>query len=314
LELHRVPGGRLRQTLLRRALKGVAGVIAISGGVAADLEPFGLDPARLVVEHDGVELGAYSQGKSQAEARAVIGVPADVPLAVYAGSLLPWKGVEILVEAARRLPQVRFVVAGGSEADLARLRPLAADIPNLRLDGFQAPERVPDYVISADLFLVPNRSTPAISARYTSPLKVFEAMAAGVPIVASDLPSLRDILSPKDEALFVAPDDPEALAAGIAALMADPHRRMQMAKRLRIRAPRHSWQRRAARLVAWMTQAAGLAPSAAVSGGNAGEDPAPSDALASDLPSDQPGRPSRDAKPGSRPSASNGAQQGEMQR
>jgi glycosyltransferase involved in cell wall biosynthesis len=211
-----------------------------------------LSAERLVVEHDGVELAPYATGKPQAAARASIQVPADVPLAVYTGSLLPWKGVEILIEAARRLPAVRFVVAGGSDADLARLRPLAAGLGNLRLDGFQPPERVADYVIAADVFVVPNRSRPAISALYTSPLKVFEAMAAGVPIVASDLPSLRDILAPGEEALFVAPDDPEALARGIAGLLADPHARMQMGKRLRIRAPRHSWQRRAQRLVAWM--------------------------------------------------------------
>jgi glycosyltransferase involved in cell wall biosynthesis len=82
-------------------------------------------------------------------------------------------------------------------------------------------------------------------------------MAAGVPIVASDLPSLRDILTPGEEASFVAPDDPEALARGIADLLANPHARMQMGKRLRIRAPRHSWQRRAQRLVAWMSARAG---------------------------------------------------------
>jgi glycosyltransferase involved in cell wall biosynthesis len=257
LELHRVPGGRWRRALLARALRGVAGVVAISGGVARDLEPFGLAAERLVVEHDGVELAPYSSGKPQAAARAAIAVPADVPLAVYAGSLLPWKGVEVLIEAARRLPGVRFVVAGGSDSDLARLRPQAAGLGNLRMDGFQPPERVADYVIAADLFVVPNRSKPAISALYTSPLKVFEAMAAGVPIVASDLPSLRDILTPGEEASFVAPDDPEALARGIADLLANPHARMQMGKRLRIRAPRHSWQRRAQRLVAWMSARAG---------------------------------------------------------
>ena len=258
LELHRVPGGRLRQALLRQALRGVAGVIAISGGVAQDLARFGVREPHLVIEHDGVELAPYATGKPQAVARAAIGVPADVPLAVYTGSLLPWKGVAIVIEAARRLPAVRFVVAGGTDADLARLRPLASGLTNLRLDGFQPPERVADYVIAADLFVVPNRSRPAISARYTSPLKVFEAMAAGVPIVASDLPSLRDILTPQEEAVFVEPDDPEALARGIAGLLADPHARMQMGKRLRIRAPRHSWQRRAQRLVAWMSARTGL--------------------------------------------------------
>ena len=253
LELHRLPGGRLRRRWLGEALGGICGAIAISGGVAEDLRATGLEPERLIVEHDGVDVSIYDGSQTQAAARAEIGVEPDTPLVVYAGSLLPWKGVEVLVDAARLLPDVQVVVAGGSELEVAALRERGKGCPNLRLDGHQPPTRVPSYVQAADVFCVPNRSHPAISARYTSPLKVFEAMAAGVPIVASDLPSLRDILKPDTEAVFVQPDSPTALAEGLRVLLGDPHRRYHMSKRLRIRAPRHSWERRAQRLLEWMT-------------------------------------------------------------
>jgi glycosyltransferase involved in cell wall biosynthesis len=255
LELHRVPGGRLRRKWLAEAAGGLRGVIAISGGVADDLREAGLD-VDLVVEHDGLALERFDASLTQAAARAAIDVPADVPLVVYTGGLLTWKGVDVLVDAARRLPRYRFVIAGGMDADVERMREYAAGLSNVRLDGFQAPERVLQYLVAGDLGVVPNRSKPEISARYTSPLKVFEAMGVGLPLVVSDLPSLRDILDPQSEAVFVPPDSPLELAAGIERLMEDSHLRYHLSKRARKRAPRHSWTSRARRLLDWMQERA----------------------------------------------------------
>jgi len=251
LELHRVPGGRTRRRWLRAAAAACSGIVAISEGVREDLVALGVDAARVLVEHDGYEAARFAALPGRAAARAELGLDAHEPLVVYLGGLLAWKGVDLLVEAARGLPGVAFVVAGGMELDVARLRERAAGIPNVRIDGFQPPGRVARYLAAADLAAAPNRSTPAISARYTSPLKVFEAMAAGVPMVCSDLPSLREVLA-EDEATFVAPDDAEALGAGIAAALADEAGRAARSARLVARAPRHTWDARAARILDWM--------------------------------------------------------------
>ena len=188
-------------------------------------------------------------------ARNELDLAGDGPLAVYAGGLMEWKGVDLLVEAARELPEVRFVIAGGMPADVERIRSLAAGVDNVRIDGFQPPSRVPLYLAAGDVGVVPNRSKPDISARYTSPLKVFEALAAGLPLVASDLPSLRDVLESEEDAVFVAPDDSRALAAGIARLVADEELRASLAARGRARAPELTWDARAARLLEWMERA-----------------------------------------------------------
>ena len=137
------------------------------------------------------------------------------------------------------------------DADVARLRRYAAGLDHVRIDGFQPAERVPLYLAAADVGVVPNRKSPAISARYTSPLKVFEAKAAGLPLVASDLPSLREVLG-EDEALFVTPEDSRALADGICRLLADGPERARRAARMRASAPEHTWDARAARIVQWM--------------------------------------------------------------
>ena len=252
LELHRVPGGRLRRRWTLAACKSAAGVIAISGGVRDDLVALGVDALKITVEHDGFETSRFRGLPSRKEARERLKLPQDVPLVVYTGGLLEWKGVDVLVEAARALPDVYFAIAGGMTKDVAQLRTHAGGLANLRIDGFQPPELVPLYLAAGDLGVVPNRAKPAISAKYTSPLKVFEAMAVGLPLVASDLPSLREILTHDTDAWLVKPDDPAALAEGIRALVAEPSLRARLGKALGARAAEHSWDARAARILAWI--------------------------------------------------------------
>jgi glycosyltransferase involved in cell wall biosynthesis len=248
LEVHRVPGGRLRRRWLVEAARGALGVIAISGGVAADLAALGIEGA--VVEHDAYDAARFARLPERATARRELGLEPTAPLVVYTGGLLAWKGVEVLVDAARLLPRVQFLIAGGMDQDVARLRQRAQDLPNVRIDGFQPPERIPLYLAAADTGVVPNRSAPAISARYTSPLKVFEAFAAGLPLVASDLPSLRELCTDGLDAVLVAPDDPAALARGIERLLGDEGLRARLRARLFERARGATFDARAARILA----------------------------------------------------------------
>lgn len=252
LEIHRVPGGKLRRRWLVEAARGVRGVLAISGGVREDLLRLGIGEDQIQVEHDGFDPALFAGRPGRIEARATLGLPEGVPVVVYTGGLLAWKGADVLVEAARALPDVYFVVVGGMDGDVRRLRARAGGLANVRLDGFQLPTRVPLYLAAADVGVVPNRSKPAISARYTSPLKVFEAMAAGLPLVASDVPSLRELLLDGRDALLVPPDDPGALAQGIARLAGDAALRARLGESLSSRAAAHTWDARAARILDWM--------------------------------------------------------------
>jgi glycosyltransferase involved in cell wall biosynthesis len=253
LEIHRVPGGRKRRQWLSEVAQHAAGFLAISGGVAEDLIGAGIDADAVRVEHDGFQPERFAGQPSREAARAELGLESGACVAVYTGGLLRWKGVDVLVDAAREVPEVQFVIAGGMDADVARLREYAAGLANVRIDGFQAPNRVPLYLAAADMGVVPNRATPAISARYTSPLKVFEAMAVELPLVVSDLPSLRDILSER-EALFVAPEDAGKLAKALRNLASNPAKRHSIGTRLGARAADYTWDARAERILQWMEE------------------------------------------------------------
>ncbi|MBI5434490.1 MAG: glycosyltransferase family 4 protein, partial [Planctomycetes bacterium] len=206
LELHRVPGSATRRRWLLDAARGVRGVVAISGGVREDLIALGVEAARIRVEHDALDPQRFRRPPDRDVARDELSLSKHGPVVVYTGGLLAWKGADLLIDAARKLPAVQFVIAGGMDKDVERLKLLAHDLANFRVDGFQAPTRVPLYLAAADVTVVPNRSEPLISAKYTSPLKIFEAMALGVPIVASDLPSIREILEHERDAVLVPPD------------------------------------------------------------------------------------------------------------
>jgi glycosyltransferase involved in cell wall biosynthesis len=117
------------------------------------------------------------------------------------------------------------------------------------------PARVPELLQRARVLVLPNPPS-AMSLRYTSPLKLFEYLAAGRAIVASDLPSIREVVHDGVEAVLVAPGDPDALARGIRRVLDDPDLADRLAGAAAALAPEYSWARRAERLEALFAEVA----------------------------------------------------------
>jgi len=110
---------------------------------------------------------------------------------------------------------------------------------------------VPRHLWAGDLLLMPY-STACPTAAWMSPLKMFEYMAAGRPILASDLPAIRAILEPGRTAHLVPPDSGPALAQGVRELLADPVRAANLAAAARAEAVRYSWDQRVADIMAFV--------------------------------------------------------------
>ena len=134
---------------------------------------------------------------------------------VYTGSLFLWKGVNILVDSLKYLPNnVKFIFVGGSAQYLFDFRKYVKDsggnnrvtiVPHIpKKDLLQ-------YIEIADVLVLPNSAKDKMSL-YTSPIKMFEYMASKRPIVASSLPSIKEILSDQDNAILFNPDNPKDLA------------------------------------------------------------------------------------------------------
>jgi len=115
--------------------------------------------------------------------------------------------------------------------------------------GYVQPPIVPDYLFAADALLLPNSAKAKIASHYTSPLKLFEYMASRRPIVASDLPALREVLRDGENAVLVEPDDPKALAERIKTVLDDSGLAKRISEQAYSEVSQYSWEERARRIV-----------------------------------------------------------------
>lgn len=224
-----------------RVWKRAAGFVATTGGIR---DAF--------VERHGARAGVrvIPNGCDVPSARAFPGLAAeDPPRVLYAGQLYPWKGVDVLVTAMAAVPAARLVILGGieGEADTRRVRDLVEKHglgARTEMPGLVAHARVADELRRAAVVVAPFLRA-GMTERHTSPLKVFEAMAAGRPIVASDLPSSREVLRDGENALLVPPGDAAALAAALRRVLSDVGFARRLAGAAWDEAPRYSWDARA---------------------------------------------------------------------
>jgi glycosyltransferase involved in cell wall biosynthesis len=209
--------GRVVRLLARLSLHlNLRLVVSISHALRDRLQEAGVPASKLTVASDAVDVQAYASPLTQAQARASLGLPVEGALVVYTGQLISNRGADVLARAAALMPQVSVLLVGGTEADRARVRASAAGAPNVRFVEQVPPDRVPVYQWAADVL-----SLPQTDPRGESPMKLFEYLAAGRPMVASDLPPLREVLTHERNALLVAPGDAGALAGAVHRLLGD---------------------------------------------------------------------------------------------
>lgn len=188
-------------------------------------------------------------------------VPDEPFVAGYAGHLYPWKGVDVFVRALAEATDVRGLIVGGhpGESDLARVQKLVTSLgleDRVTISGLVAQKDVRAALAPASVLVLPNIAS-AISARYTSPLKLFEYLTIGRAIVASDFPAIREVLE-EGTAVFVPPGDATQLAGALKQLQHDSDWRRSLGIAAASLAPSYTWDARAERLEAAF-QAAGHA-------------------------------------------------------
>lgn len=230
---------------------GLQGIFCISGALAEDYRGEGAPRERLHVLPDGVDLERFAAPLTVREARQRLGLPMDVPIICHSGHLYPGRGGEETIEALVGLPQALLVMVGGRAEDIARLRTKGNGLglgERLLFIGQVPNNEVPAYLWAADVLVMPYTSrTPTV--RYMSPLKMFEYMAAGRPIVATDFPVVREILREGETAVLVEPDSVQALREGILELLSDSARSKSLASRCLEQVREYSWTRRAQRIL-----------------------------------------------------------------
>lgn len=202
----------------------------------------GIDATKLEVMWNGVSQSTFRARRGRATRGFTVG---------FVGTLKPWHGVDVMVdamhEAAKQIASLRFEVVGdGPLADV--LGCLGLPRSAFTLHGARPHAETLEIIASWDVGLAPY--TDATPTFYFCPLKVVEYMAAGVCPVASDLGDIPSLLGGGEYGFLVPPGDSSALAAVLAELAADPERRKTVADRARRQARQSlTWGRNARRIL-----------------------------------------------------------------
>jgi glycosyltransferase involved in cell wall biosynthesis len=180
-----------------------------------------LPPARVEVIPRGRDVARMGRASAhrRREVRARLDVPPDAVVVLAVARQEPQKGLDVLLKSfpvvVHRFPEALLVVAGRegrATANLQRIRTEVRVEPQVRFLGERAD--IADLLCAADAFVLPSR-------REGLPGSILEAMAMGVPVVASDLPTVREAVPDERFAVLVRPDDPIALGNGLASSLAD---------------------------------------------------------------------------------------------
>ncbi len=247
LEVHQLPP-RLKiwhKLTYKKAKK----IIVLTKFLKQALVTAGVSPDKIVIAPDAVDLKEFQIDITKDQARAKLSLPVNKKIIAYCGNFYfhDWKGVDILLNSLSRLNDVFCVLVGGNQDESVETkRRFKTD--NLLITGRKTHSEVPLYLKAADALILPNKKGDATSEYYTSPLKLFEYMASGRPIVASDLPSIREVLSEKNSVL-VEPNNPDKLAEGISRLLADGALAEKISRQALTDVAEYTWQKRAQKII-----------------------------------------------------------------
>ncbi|MEA5388511.1 glycosyltransferase family 4 protein [Haloarculaceae archaeon H-GB11] len=229
-----------------RFFSSIDGVVCITEALKEyDLATY--DVTDCFVAPDGVDLEPYAS-LSKKSARRQLDIPIDETVVAYTGHLYPGKGGQILAAAADRIDATVYVV-GGYPEDVERVKTTTEPTDNVVFTGFVDPSEIPLYQVAADVLVAPYTRN---ARDYISPLKLFEYMAAGRPIVASDLSVLKEVLSHGENALLAEPGDSDALADAVRRVLSDTDLAQQLSATVSKDVRQYTWNRRAQRILSYV--------------------------------------------------------------
>lgn len=234
-------------------------IVVVSQPLKDELIERGIAPNKIMVNPNGVEPTQYSpqidgsaiRRQYQLENKIVIG---------FIGTFGPWHGAEVLVDAfsllLKQYPSYRdnirlLLIGDGAKMTEVRTKLTQHDIEAYCfLTGIVPQHEGPFYLAACDILVSPHVPNPDGSKFFGSPTKLFEYMAMGKGIVASDLDQIGEVLSHNQTAYLVTPGDPQALANGLKALINDPALRIRLGEAARHQVMAHyTWQQHTQRIM-----------------------------------------------------------------
>lgn len=189
-------------------------MVAVSNAVASDMVRYDrVNQSKIAVIYNGIEIEDFNIGPTKEEARKIFHLPSDAFIIGTVGRITDQKGHRFLIEAARGLKNIHLAIAGDGPLR-SELKNTADQIGvNCNFTGMIAPEKIPVFMKSLDIFCFP-------SLWEGFSIALIEAMAAGLPVIASGIPPNKEALG--DTGIIVPPGDAKALTKALNMLIGDP--------------------------------------------------------------------------------------------
>ena len=243
--------------LYKLLIKRVAAIITVTNKLSEILASSGVDKKKILVAPDGVDLKKFDIPLTKEQARGKVNLPMEKLILGYSGSFKTMgedKGIVNVFKAIKILspsyPNIFFTAVGGSKDDIQVHQKIADDMGisnKIALMEKVSMDRLAIYQKACDALLMPFPFTKHY-AHYMSPLKMFEYMASKRPVIASDLPSIREILS-DNNAILVRAGDYKDLADGIKKIIINKELGDCLAEQAFQDVQEYSWSERANRIL-----------------------------------------------------------------
>lgn len=242
------------QAMAASAFSRASALVAVSPGVADYLHTWPGTRGRVHVVANGVDPAPYDDSAARRQARhAQAAAGEDETVIGFLGTLKPWHGLPMLVDAFARLhrqhPRTRLLVVGDGPERVNMESALTAQglLGHCEFTGAVQAREVPALLARMDIATAPY---PQQQNFYFSPLKIYEYLAAELPVVTTRVGHLDTVVLDGVDGLLVPPGDPDAFAAALARLLENPSERRAMGQRGRTRVlAEHSWDAVTARLL-----------------------------------------------------------------
>jgi len=255
MEFHDFPMGKFGPRLFRIFISAKTKrlILCTTRALAQGLEErfaIQFNPLELQIAPNGVELERYIQLPDVETARKELNLKSGLTIG-YSGHFYSGRGMDVLTELAKALPQINFLWMGGRQADITPWQEKLSQLSlqNVTITGFIPNSQLPKYQAAADILLMPYSRKIAGSSGgnivgVINPMKMFDYLATGRAIVASDIPVFREVLSEKN-AVFCEPENPQDWERKIRTLIENEELRSRLGGQARKDAAKFTWKRRA---------------------------------------------------------------------
>jgi starch synthase len=209
----------------------------------------GVPAEKLYCVHNGFEPSRFAAPIDAAAAKSALGISASQKTVIYTGRINHKKGLGMVLEAARALPEILFVLVGSyGEGPIERQ---ARSLPNVRIVAWQTPETLGRYIFAADVLLIPPSLEPLAAFGSTVlPLKLFFYLGSGRPILAGSTPDVAEVLQHDRNAWLCPPDNLHAMITGLRQLTNDEELSNRLAAAAQIDSEALTWEARGEKITA----------------------------------------------------------------